>query len=105
VTERLIIQNTPPCRPEVVKEITGGFARLGEKATDVLRRVEERPGFPGATARINNPILKRRVFPFLGIRRRSPFRGLFARHLTVGGQAGVPVAQFFYVDPVLAPRQ
>ena len=26
----------------------GGFVRLGEKATEVLRRLEERPGFPGA---------------------------------------------------------
>jgi hypothetical protein len=29
-----------------VKEIAGGFVRLGEKATEVLRRLEERPGFP-----------------------------------------------------------
>jgi hypothetical protein len=32
----------------VVKEIAGGFVRLGKKATDVLRRLEERPGFPSA---------------------------------------------------------
>jgi hypothetical protein len=31
-----------------VKETAGGFVRLGEKATEVLRRLEERPGFPGA---------------------------------------------------------
>jgi hypothetical protein len=48
VTGRLIIQDTPTCRPEIVKEIAGGFVRLGEKATEVLRRLEERPGFPGA---------------------------------------------------------
>jgi hypothetical protein len=41
-------QDTPACRPEVVKEVAGGFVRLGEKATEVLRRLEERPGFPGA---------------------------------------------------------
>src|ERR687891_92606 len=44
----LIMQDTATCRPEVVKEIAGGFVRLGEKATEVLRRLEERPGFPGA---------------------------------------------------------
>src|SRR5919106_2860105 len=48
VTGRLIMQDTPPCRPEIVKEIAGGFVRLGEKATEVLRRLEERSGFPGA---------------------------------------------------------
>jgi hypothetical protein len=48
VTGHLIIQDTPPCRPEIVKEIAGGFVRFGEKATEVLRRLEERPGFPGA---------------------------------------------------------
>jgi hypothetical protein len=42
------MQDTPTCRPEIVKEIAGGFVRLGEKATEVLRRLEERPGFPGA---------------------------------------------------------
>jgi hypothetical protein len=48
MTGRVIIQDTPTCRPEIVKEIAGGFVRLGEKATEVLRRLEERPGFPGA---------------------------------------------------------
>ncbi|HZA52628.1 MAG TPA: hypothetical protein VE616_00145, partial [Candidatus Udaeobacter sp.] len=48
VTGHLIIQDTPTCRPEIVKEVAGGFVRLGEKATEVLRRLEERPGFPGA---------------------------------------------------------
>ena len=48
VTGHLIMQDTPTCRLEVVKEIAGGFVRLGEKATEVLRRLEERPGFPGA---------------------------------------------------------
>ena len=42
------MQDTLPCRPEVVKEIAGVFVRLGEKATEVLRRLEERPAFPGA---------------------------------------------------------
>jgi hypothetical protein len=42
------MQDTPPCRAEIVKAIAGGFVRLGEKATEVLRRLEERPGFPGA---------------------------------------------------------
>jgi hypothetical protein len=42
------MQDMPPCRPELVKEIAGGFVRLGEKSTAVLRRLEERPGFPGA---------------------------------------------------------
>jgi citrate synthase len=42
------MQDTPTCRPEVVKEIAGGFVRLGEKATEVLRRLKERPGFSGA---------------------------------------------------------
>jgi hypothetical protein len=48
LTGRLIIQHTPPCRAGVVKEIAGVFVRLGEKATEVLRRLEERPGSPGA---------------------------------------------------------
>ena len=48
VTGQLIMQDTPTCRPEIVKEIAVGFVRLGEKATEVLRRLEERPGFPGA---------------------------------------------------------
>ncbi|HZA57024.1 MAG TPA: hypothetical protein VE616_22465, partial [Candidatus Udaeobacter sp.] len=48
VTGHLIMQDTPTCRPEVVKEIAAGFVRLGEKATEVLRRLEEPPGFPGA---------------------------------------------------------
>jgi hypothetical protein len=48
VTGHLIIQDTPTCRPEIVKEIAGGFVRLGEKATEVLRRLKERPGFSGA---------------------------------------------------------
>src|ERR687898_2194985 len=48
VTGHLIIQDTPTCRPEIVKEVAGGFVRLGEKATEVLRRLEEWPGFPGA---------------------------------------------------------
>jgi hypothetical protein len=30
----------------VVKEISGGFVRLEEKATEALRRLEEHPGFP-----------------------------------------------------------
>jgi hypothetical protein len=48
VTGRVIIQDTPPRRLEVAKEIAGSFVQLGKKATDVLRRFEERPGFPGA---------------------------------------------------------
>jgi hypothetical protein len=44
VTGRLILQDTPTYRTEVVKEIAGGFVRLGEKATEVLRRLKERPG-------------------------------------------------------------
>jgi hypothetical protein len=32
MTGRVIIQHTPPCWLEVVKEIAGGFVRLGEKA-------------------------------------------------------------------------
>jgi hypothetical protein len=38
------MQDTPTYRAEVVKEITGGFVRLGEKATKALHRLEERPG-------------------------------------------------------------
>ena len=48
VTGHLIMQDTPYLPAEVVKEIAGGFVRLGEKATEVLRRLEERPGFPSA---------------------------------------------------------
>jgi hypothetical protein len=55
VTGRLIIQDTPPCWPEVVKEIAGAFVRLGEKATDVLRRLKERPGFPRCHQSMSNP--------------------------------------------------
>jgi hypothetical protein len=40
------MQDTPPCRPEVVKEVTRGFVRLEQKATEALRRLKERPGFP-----------------------------------------------------------
>jgi hypothetical protein len=47
VTGHLIMQDTPACRAGIVKQIAGGFVRLGEKATEVLRRLEERPGFPG----------------------------------------------------------
>jgi hypothetical protein len=46
VTGRLIMQDTPTYRAEAVKEIAGGFVRLEEKAKKVLRRLEERPGFP-----------------------------------------------------------
>jgi hypothetical protein len=46
VTGRLIMQDTPPRRPEVVKELTGAFVRLEEKAKAVLRRLKERSGFP-----------------------------------------------------------
>jgi hypothetical protein len=48
VTGRLIIQDTPTCRPEVVKEVAAGFVRLLEEATEVLRRLKERLGFCGA---------------------------------------------------------
>jgi hypothetical protein len=46
VTGRLIMQDTPTYRAEAVKEIAGCFVRLAQKATEVLRRLEERPGFP-----------------------------------------------------------
>jgi hypothetical protein len=52
VTGHLIMQDTPPCRPEIVKEVAGGFVRLGEKATEVLRRLESGPAFPCVTAGI-----------------------------------------------------
>jgi hypothetical protein len=39
------MQDTPTYRAEVVKEMAGCFVRLGEKATEVLRRLKERPGF------------------------------------------------------------
>jgi hypothetical protein len=31
VTGHLIMQDTPTCRPEIVKEIAGGFVRLGRR--------------------------------------------------------------------------
>jgi hypothetical protein len=39
------MQDTPTYRAEVVKEIAGCFVRLEEKATEILLRLEEHPGF------------------------------------------------------------
>src|SRR5918994_19879 len=46
VTGHLIMQDTPTCRPEIVKESAGGFVRLGEKATEVLAGLRSGPAFP-----------------------------------------------------------
>src|ERR671918_1534650 len=54
VTGCLIMQDTPPCRAEIVKEIAGGFVRLGEKATEVLRGLRSGPDFP-LRNKMNNP--------------------------------------------------
>ena len=54
VTWRLRIQGTPTCRPEAMKEIRESFVRLGERVTDILRRLEEWPGFPLQNS-MNNP--------------------------------------------------
>ena len=56
VTGHLIMQDTPACRPEVVKEIAGGFGRLGEKATEVLRGLRSGPAFPVRNS-MNDPRL------------------------------------------------
>src|ERR687892_1189010 len=56
VTGHLIMQDTPTCRPEVVKEIAGGFGRLGEKATEVLRGLRSGPAFPVRNS-MNDPRL------------------------------------------------
>jgi hypothetical protein len=41
-----MIQHTPTCRPEVVKEIAGGFVRLAEKATQSGAGLRSGSAFP-----------------------------------------------------------
>jgi hypothetical protein len=64
VTGRVIIQDTPPLPARSGERDRRKFRAIGEKATDVLRRLEERPGSQCTTPRIirlGGSLLKRKM--------------------------------------------